>query len=269
MSLRRAAIRALALVLLAIAVVAAVVVYLPGSVGLRDWMRHRTMTESPSAERPSFDRTPLLADLAASGLSLGDPVHVRIFKREARLEIWMQPGSNGPFRLFRSFAICTYSGGLGPKLREGDRQAPEGFYKVRLPQLNPNSRHHLAFNLGFPNEFDRQLGRTGSFLMVHGGCTSVGCYAMTDAGVDTIYALVEAGLRAGQDGVDVAIFPFALTDAALLAEATSPWLGFWRNLKQGQDLFERDRRPPRVGACNGEYRFGPAAEGCVPISGWV
>jgi TatA/E family protein of Tat protein translocase len=116
-------------------------------------------------------------------LARGSGRALRIFKAEKRLELWLQ-GADGRYALFRGYDICKYSGGLGPKIREGDRQAPEGFYRVGKLQLNPNSRHHVAFNLGFPNAYDRQLGRTGSALMVHGGCTSIGCYAITDEKVD-------------------------------------------------------------------------------------
>ena len=223
-----------------------------------------------SATTPRFDRTALRADLAAAGHQLGDPVHLRLFKRERLLEIWVAGGA-GHFSLFRSYPICNFSGELGAKLSEGDRQAPEGFYKVTARQLNPQSRHHLAFNLGFPNALDQQLGRTGSLIMVHGGDSSAGCFAMGDAQIDQIYALVEAALGRGQREVDVAVLPFRLTAAALAAEAASPWAAFWHNLKEGADLFERDRLPPRVGAKNGVYRFGAdvAEPGCVAISGWV
>lgn len=225
--------------------------------------------EPAIAERRAFDRTELVADLATAGFALGAPAHVRIYKREKRLEVWLQTAA-GPFGLFRGYDICTYSGGLGPKLREGDRQAPEGFYRVGLSQLNPASRHHLSFNLGFPNAFDRQLGRTGSALMVHGGCSSVGCYAIGDESVDEVYAIVEAALEGGQAAVDVHAFPFRLTATALAAEGDSTWLGYWRNLKQGYDLFEATQVPPAVGACAGEYRFGADAEGpqCAAIAAW-
>lgn len=220
-------------------------------------------------ERQVFDRRPLHAELSAAGFRLGAPAHVRIFKREKRLELWLA-GDDGRYTLFKGYDICTYSGGLGPKLREGDGQAPEGFYRVGLRQLNPASRHHLGFNLGFPNALDAQLGRTGSALMVHGGCSSVGCYAITDESVDEVYAVVEAALRGGQGAVDVAVFPFRMTETALAEHAGSPWLGFWRNLKQGHDLFEAELTPPRVGAREGEYRFGPAAEDarCAAIAAW-
>lgn len=220
---------------------------------------------------PAFDRAPLRNGLAEAGFAMGDDAFVRIFKREHRLELWMKPEGGERFALFRSYDICTWSGALGPKIKEGDLQSPEGFYRVALRQLNPHSRHHLAFNLGFPNAYDTSLGRTGSFLMVHGGCSSVGCFAMTDAHIDEIYAVIEAALARGQREVDVAIYPFELSETALEAEARSPWLSFWQNLKSGDDLFARDGVPPRVAACDGHYVFGPEATGpgCAPIAGWV
>lgn len=219
---------------------------------------------------PKYDRSKLRVDLASAGFSMGDAAYVRIFKREHLLELWMKT-AEGRFELFRSYAICKYSGDLGPKLAEGDRQAPEGFYRVSRAQLNPNSRHHLAFNIGFPNALDTELGRTGSFLMVHGGCTSIGCYAMTDAQIDEIYAVVEAALENGQREVDVSIFPFRMTETALQATAQSEWSPFWQNLKEGFDLFEREGAPPKVAACKGSYVFGGDALGpdCKIISGWV
>ena len=224
----------------------------------------------PQITEPVFDRSKLKADLVTAGFSLGDEAYVRIFKREHLLELWMR-GSDGRYALFRSYEICRYSGGLGPKLAEGDRQAPEGFYRVARKQLNPNSRHHLAFNIGYPNAFDEELGRTGSFLMVHGGCTSIGCYAMTDAQIDEIYAVMEAALDRGQREVDVSIFPFRMTETALQATSGSEWSPFWQNLKQGFDMFEREGAPPRVATCDGTYVFGgeALAPGCKPISGWV
>lgn len=224
-----------------------------------------------SKTRQVFDRTQLVADLDRAGFALGDKAHVRIFKRERRLELWLSAAAdNGRFRLFRNYEICNYSGTLGPKLREGDHQAPEGFYRVAQSQLNPNSRHHLSFNLGFPNAYDQQLERTGSALMVHGGCSSVGCYAIGDENVDEVYAVVEAALKAGQPAVDVHAFPFRLTNAALSAESGHTWAPFWRNLKDGHDLFDARRQPPRVGACRGEYLFDTAAEGpeCAAIAAW-
>jgi murein L,D-transpeptidase YafK len=189
--------------------------------------------------------------LATKDLRLGQPVYLRIFKQEVVLELWMD-GDQG-WRLFQSYPICRFSGYLGPKLKQGDRQAPEGFYQVTAGQLNPNSRHHLSFNLGFPNEYDRAHGRTGSFLMVHGGCSSVGCYAMTDAAVDDIYGLVSAALKNGQKNFDVHAFPFRMTDANMMRYSHSRWIDFWRDLKVGYDRFEKDRRIPAVKIADKRY----------------
>ena len=252
------------LLLVGVLGVLAIVWPLTGYPSLWHWVRDM-QTDSPGP----FDRTALRRDLATAGFALGDEVHVRIYKAELRLEVWMR-GDSEVFKLFRGYDICTYSGDPGPKLREGDHQSPEGFYRVGARQLNPSSRHHLAFNLGFPNAFDRSLGRTGSALMVHGGCSSVGCYAMTDAGIDQIYAMVEAAIGAGQGEVDVHIFPFRMTDEAMLLQAGSPWGAYWQNLKEGFDLFEASRVPPEVGACRGRYVFGERAlaDDCAPITGW-
>lgn len=189
--------------------------------------------------------------LAAKGLREGQPVFLRIFKQEAVLELWMRDATD--WRLFQSYPICRFSGDLGPKLKEGDRQAPEGFYQVASGQLNPNSRHHLSFNLGFPNAFDRAHGRTGSYLMVHGGCSSIGCYAMTDPSVDDIYKLVEAALRNGEDRVYVHAFPFRMTETNMASHAQSRWIEFWRDLKSGYDRFEVGRSIPQVDVVDRRY----------------
>jgi murein L,D-transpeptidase YafK len=243
---------------------AAIALPLAGYPSIWQWMR-----DLPTEPQPPFDREPLKRDLAAAGHALGDAVHIRIYKAEMRLEVWLR-GQGATFTHFRDYEICTYSGAQGPKLAEGDHQAPEGFYRVGASQLNPDSRHHLAFNLGFPNQYDRSLSRTGSALMVHGGCSSVGCYAMTDAGIDQIYTMVEAALDAGQHEVDVHIFPFEMTGEAMAEQVGSDWYGYWQNLKEGFDLFESSRVPPDVGACRGRYVFGDALDdpACMPITGW-
>jgi murein L,D-transpeptidase YafK len=195
----------------------------------------------------------LTAELTAAGFELGAPVYLRIFKEDRQLEAWIE--KNGTFELFQTFDICNYSGALGPKLKEGDRQSPEGFYHVAKSALNPNSSFHLSFNLGFPNAFDRAQARTGSFLMVHGKCSSIGCYAMTDPGIERIYVLAEAALNAGQPFFRVHAFPFRMTDKRLAQEANNPWFGFWQNLKQGYDFFETTGSPPDVTVTGGKYAF--------------
>jgi len=208
---------------------------------------------------------PLAERLAERGHVLGQPAYIRIFKQQAELEVWLK--ADDRYKLYRSYPICRFSGRLGPKLQEGDRQAPEGFYAVTRKQLHPASRHHLAFNLGFPNAYDRAHGRTGSYLMVHGGCSSIGCYAMTDAAVDDIYRIVEAALDHGAEHVPVHVFPFRMTPQRLAAATGERWTEFWRNLKIGHDLFEKYGEPPEVYACGGLYQFRPGGN-CQPIAGW-
>jgi len=216
---------------------------------------------------PRGPRPPLPARLATAGLARGDAAFIRIFKQESQLEIWLR--HDGRYVLFETYPICAWSGLLGPKQKEGDGQSPEGFYEVGLKQLNPNSAYHLAFNLGYPNAYDRALGRTGSALMVHGACASIGCYAMTDRFITEIYALVEAALRRGQRSVPVHVFPFRMTDAAMRAHAADRWMPFWANLKQGYDSFEARRVPEPVFACGVDYAFGsPAAPRCAPVTAW-
>ncbi|WP_206057278.1 murein L,D-transpeptidase family protein [Nitratireductor sp. XY-223] len=199
--------------------------------------------------------TPGVEDqLSGKGLRFGAPIFIRIFKASSELELWVKDGDR--FSLFKTYPICSYSGDLGPKLMEGDRQSPEGFYSVSAGQLNPNSSYHLSFNLGFPNLYDRAHGRTGSFLMVHGKCVSIGCYAMTDRGIEEIYLIAEAALNGGQDAFDVHVFPFRMTDDAFAEHAGSPWIGFWSNLREGHDLFEAEGLPPRTDVVDGRYAFG-------------
>lgn len=207
--------------------------------------------------------TPDLGDLngrlAAHGVAAGDPILMRIFKREFELELWMM--RDGRFHRFATYPICKWSGELGPKIKTGDRQAPEGFYTVDKTALNPNSAWHRSFNLGFPNAFDRSLGRTGSFLMVHGGCGSIGCYAMTNPVIDEIWRLVTAALGGKQSRFQVQVYPFRLTETNLNRHAGSPQHAFWSSLKPGYDLFEASQTPPKVSVCGKSYAFAPGAEG--------
>lgn len=192
-------------------------------------------------------------ELEAASLMLGAPIFIRIFKASRELELWVE--NAGGFKLFRTYRICEMSGELGPKLSEGDHQAPEGFYAVGPEWLNPESRFHLSFNIGYPNELDQAHGRSGSLIMIHGGCASVGCFAMTDRRMEEIYILAEAALRSSQQSFDVHIFPFRMNEAKLAGHRDSPWYDFWRNLKQGHDYFYQHRRPPEVMVDNGQYLF--------------
>ena len=199
------------------------------------------------------DLTRLDQRLAEKGMALGTPILMRVFKREFELELFMLKDSR--FELFATYPICKWSGRLGPKLKTGDHQAPEGFYSVDKAALNPNSRWHRSFNLGFPNAYDRAHGRTGSFLMVHGGCGSVGCYAMTDPVISEIWTIVTRALDGGQKRFQVQVFPFRMTEQNIAPYAGEPWDRFWSDLRTGYDHFEKDRLPPSVSVCDKRYAF--------------
>lgn len=196
-------------------------------------------------------RTRIDGVLAKKALSFGSSVYVRIFKEEAELEVWLQHGAT--YELFKTYPICAMSGTLGPKEREGDAQSPEGFYSVTASKLNPMSNYHLAFDIGYPNTYDRSLGRTGSFIMVHGNCVSIGCFAMTDPGIEEIYLLAEAALAKGQRAFAVHVFPFRMTAENTTQHASSKWAPFWSDLKAGYDAFEAKHVPPEVDVRAGRY----------------
>jgi murein L,D-transpeptidase YafK len=197
-----------------------------------------------------------LQQMENDNMDRGAPVLIRIYKEERALEVWKQDRT-GKFTLLQSYPICKFSGKLGPKIAQGDYQAPEGFYDITPAQLNPQSSEYLSFNIGFPNAFDRSLGRTGSFLMVHGGCRSVGCYAMTDYQMEEIYGLVEEAFRGGQDRVQLQAFPFQMTAENLTRHADDPSAPFWEMLKTGSDAFSATGVPPKVAVCNQRYVFNP------------
>jgi murein L,D-transpeptidase YafK len=196
----------------------------------------------------------LVADMAAKDMDLQSPILVRLFKQEAELEIWKQDRS-GRFALLKTYPICRWSGDLGPKIREGDRQAPEGFYSISPAQMNPQSAYYLSFNTGYPNAFDKAHGRTGSQLMVHGDCSSRGCYAMTDEQIAEIYSLGRESFFGGQKSFQLQAYPFKMTPVNMAKHRNNPNMPFWKMIKQGNDHFEVTKQEPKVDFCEKKYVF--------------
>jgi murein L,D-transpeptidase YafK len=195
----------------------------------------------------------LKEEMQKKNLRIGQPIFVRIFKEEKELEVWVK--KDLIYEHFKTYTICNYSGTLGPKLYEGDKQSPEGFYTVSVTALNPWSNFHLSFNIGYPNEYDLIHNCTGNALMVHGKCSSVGCYAMNDFRIEEIYTIIDAALSNGQERFSVHIFPFRMTWDKLAQNNHSQWLSFWENLKQGYDYFQGHRTPPLVTVEEKRYAF--------------
>ncbi len=196
----------------------------------------------------------LLSLLRQKKMPKYSPIVVRVFKEEAELEVWKQDAT-GRFQILKIYPICRWSGDLGPKLQEGDRQAPEGFYSITPELLNPNSNYYLAINVGYPNSFDRANKRAGSLLMIHGDCSSSGCYAMTDEQISEIYSLARDSFLGGRPSFQVQAYPFRLTPANLARHRNSPNLAFWKMLKIGNDHFETTHLEPKVDVCNRLYVF--------------
>jgi murein L,D-transpeptidase YafK len=214
-------------------------------------------TEAPSSisgrhMQPLSER--MLAEIDRRNMEKESPILVRIFKQESELEVWKED-KTGSYALLKTYPICRWSGELGPKIKEGDRQAPEGFYTISPALMNPNSSYYLAINMGFPNAYDRANGRSGAFLMIHGDCSSRGCYAMTDEQIAEIYALARESFFGGQKSFQIQAYPFRMTPTNMAKHRNSPHMAFWKMLKQGYDHFELTRHEPKVDVCERRYVF--------------
>jgi murein L,D-transpeptidase YafK len=213
-----------------------------------------TLPTTPKADRLMTQAEPRVKkELARKGMRLGQPVFMRIFKLSKQLELWLY--SRGEFRLFKTYPVCNYSGYVGPKLAEGDWQSPEGFYTVSAEQMNPKSRFHLSFNIGYPNRYDAERSCTGSAIMVHGNCVSQGCFAMGNEQIEEIYLLAYQAFLQGQEQFSIHIFPFPMTRENLVKFRYSPWYDFWSNLTAGYNAFEQTRQVPTISTVRGRYVF--------------
>lgn len=199
-----------------------------------------------------------LALMEAKGTTKHSPILVRAFKKEAELEIWKMKG-DGTYTLLKTYPVCRWSGQLGPKMREGDRQVPEGFYSVSPGLMNPNSNFYLSFNLGYPNAYDRSHGFTGGLIMVHGACSSAGCFSMTDEQMAEIYAIARESFSGGQRNIQVQSMPFRMTPENLARYRLDPNMKFWNQIKEGYDHFEVTKREPKVDFCGRRYVFNASA----------
>src|SRR5215213_6804753 len=211
-----------------------------------------SLASNAKANRPVPPK--LITEMTEKDMDLQSPILVRLFKQEAELEVWKQDRS-GRFALLKTYPICRWSGDLGPKVREGDRQAPEGFYSISPAQMNPQSSYYLSFNTGYPNAYDKALGHSGSQLMVHGDCSSRGCYAMTDEQIAEIYSLGRESLFGGQKSFQLQAYPFKMTPANMAKHRNNPHMAFWKMIKEGYDHFEVTKQEPKVDFCEKKYVF--------------
>ena len=224
-----------------------------------------SITPTGRSQAPLSEKT--LAEIEAKHMDKNSPILARIFKEEAEMEIWKKD-RDGSFALLKTYPICRWSGDLGPKVREGDRQAPEGFYAISPAQMNPQSAYYLSINTGYPNAYDKSLGRTGSQLMVHGDCSSRGCYAMTDEQIGEIYSLAREAFLGGQKAFQVQAYPFRMTAANMARHRDNPNMAFWKMIKVGNDHFEVSHQEPKVDVCEKHYVFDavPPAGSTKPLA---
>ena len=204
----------------------------------------------------------ILAEMQKRDMPRNSPIMIRILKEEGKLEIWKAKADNR-FEVIKSYDICAWSGKLGPKIKEGDRQAPEGFYNLSPANLNPNSKYYLAINTGFPNRYDQANGRYGTNLMIHGACSSSGCYSMTDEQILEIYAFARDAFKGGQTSVQLQALPFRMTAENMARYRDNPNFDFWKMLKVGYDNFEVTKRPPEVAVCDKKYVFNQQVDGKI------
>lgn len=181
---------------------------------------------------------------------------LRAFKRERELEVWAAGEAGAPLQMITRYEICAASGLLGPKRREGDRQVPEGFYRIGF--FNPKSSYHLSMQVSYPNASDRLLGHPqhpGGEIMIHGACASVGCLAMSDERIEELWVMA----RSAPLPIEVHVFPARDLAAAAAAEEDAELSAFWTSLEVGKRLFERDQRLPTVRIDeHGRYHFSAA-----------
>ena len=169
----------------------------------------------------------------------------RVFKHERELEVWANGAKGAPMRRIATYEVCAMSGGPGPKRREGDRQVPEGFYRIKY--FWPDSAFWLSANVGYPNPSDRARGgpAPGSDIMIHGGCASIGCVAMTDERIEELWVIGGAVQYAGEP-VHVHIFPGRDLAAFRADPAHAAHHAFWAEIAPGLEAFDASARLPRV-----------------------
>ena len=221
--------------------------------------------EESSLSPPARSLTPIPSKTVSAMEEIGSfknaPILIRSYKKEAEFEIWKMKGDRH-YAYLKSFPLCRWSGQLGPKVREGDRQVPEGFYSITPNRMNPESHYYLSFDIGYPNAYDRAHGRTGGSIMVHGACSSAGCFSMTDAQIAEIYAIAREALAGGQHAIQMQSYPFRMTAENLAKYRLDPNIAFWKQLKEGSDNFEVTKQDVAVGVCDKHYVFN-----AIPVNG--
>ncbi len=223
-----------------------------------DWQGDDSVAGNRRAEAAELHKGPAVRAMFAEAGVAYPPKQLlwRVFKDTQDLEVWANDDKDAPMKKVATYRACAMSGDLGPKRREGDRQVPEGFYDIAY--FFPDSAFHLAAKVSYPNGLDRALGdkvAPGGDIMIHGGCASIGCIALTDERIEELWVIGSGVLYKGEP-IRVHIFPSRDLDGLIADDAWARHREFWENLREGYRAFEADRRPPKVKlGFHGKYEF--------------
>jgi len=205
----------------------------------------------------------LIENLRHHGMEKHD-VHILIvaFKAEMTLELYAKKRNDAVYTLIAVYRTCMTSGTLGPKRQQGDKQIPEGFYRIN--RFNPKSQFHLSLGINYPNASDKILATAedpGDNILIHGGCFTIGCLPVTDDKIKEIYLYALWARNNKQTDIPVYIFPFRMTESKFRIYSTiyakKPELvRFWENLKIGHNKFFSEKKVLDVSVNeHGEYVF--------------
>jgi murein L,D-transpeptidase YafK len=182
-----------------------------------------------------------------SGFKPGFNLYLAAYKKEGKLEVWLKNKEEQRYKLFRTYDFCAHSGTLGPKVKEGDGQTPEGFYQIRA--FNPKSNYYLSLGINYPNAVD--LARSGAQnpgtdIYIHGNCVTIGCIPLTDEKIKEVYVLAVEAKNGGQNEIPVYIFPFKMNKENMLEQKLRfpQHYGFWKTLQPAYTWFEQKRTLP-------------------------
>lgn len=185
-------------------------------------------------------------------------VLIRAFKTEKKLEIWVKNKTEKTYTHLLDYDICSSSGDPGPKRQEGDGQVPEGYYSIDL--FNPYSSYYLSMRVNYPNLSDVKKGKKplGGAIMIHGNCVTIGCIPITDDKIKELYILCLES-KSQSNNVKVDSYPFKMTEENMKKYGSSyseEIQAFWKNIKVGYDLFEKDHSKFSVSVdSKGNYVF--------------
>ncbi|MBI4932213.1 MAG: L,D-transpeptidase family protein [Bacteroidetes bacterium] len=218
----------------------------------------------PRVKTAYEEKEKLVKELFSSkGVELSSAnIFIRVFKKEAQLEIWAKPFKDEKYQLIKTYSICSSSGDLGPKRKQGDGQVPEGFYEI--DRFNPSSNFYLSLGVSYPNASDKILGGKGNLggdIFIHGNCVTIGCMPLTDDKIKEVYLMAVEAKSNGQTKIPVHIFPFRMNETNMKSyeekyKEDSVMISFWKNIQKGFDHFENNKMLPAVSVQkSGEYIF--------------